>query len=272
MSDIQPRYFTGTLIYVSEHGDVPNSVSLPAGISLPESYLPELTADGYNFLGWYSTSTYDIGTEVAAGYIFPTSELTIYAKWEALKSLKQTLTAIADEIRVLSGTENAMGLDAMATHVEDANTDVATQTELLAQAVAALEGKVGGSSGNTGSVMQIASGTYYLRTEHSSAKQITISGLEFAPKSLIIYFGSEVGKTYYFPEANYILCSLQVGELFDYTATCISPQSGSSIAMSGIHNCDDKYSIQLTHDGFILSYPNDDYAVSVGTYFYHAFG
>ena len=141
MSDIQPRYFTGTLIYVSEHGDVPNSVSLPAGISLPESYLPELTADGYNFLGWYSTSTYDIGTEVAAGYIFPTSELTIYAKWEALKSLKQTLTAIADEIRVLSGTTEPMGLDAMTEHVSEANDSVSTESDLITQITNALEGK-----------------------------------------------------------------------------------------------------------------------------------
>lgn len=59
-------------------------------------------------------------------------------------SVNSKMTAIADEIRELSGTTGAMGLDAMATHIGEANTDVATQTELLAQIIAALEGKADG--------------------------------------------------------------------------------------------------------------------------------
>lgn len=56
----------------------------------------------------------------------------------------ESLTNIADEIRTLSGTTASMGLDAMKTHIEDANSEVDSQVELLAQAVAALEGKASG--------------------------------------------------------------------------------------------------------------------------------
>ena len=57
----------------------------------------------------------------------------------------ENLTAIADKIRVLSGTEDAMSLNTMESHVGEANTDVATETDLIAQIASALEGKAGGS-------------------------------------------------------------------------------------------------------------------------------
>lgn len=63
-------------------------------------------------------------------------------------TLNTKMTAIADEIRELSGTTEAMGLDAMATHVGEANDEVSSQAELLAQIASALEGKAGGSDTN----------------------------------------------------------------------------------------------------------------------------
>lgn len=59
-------------------------------------------------------------------------------------SVNAKLIVLADEIRDLSGTTAAMGLDAMANHVNDANTDIASESELIAQIIDALEGKAAG--------------------------------------------------------------------------------------------------------------------------------
>ena len=65
-----------------------------------------------------------------------------------MATVNEKMTALANEIRELSGTTETIGLDAMATHVGEANSEVDSQVELLAQAVAALEGKTsGGGSG-----------------------------------------------------------------------------------------------------------------------------
>lgn len=61
-------------------------------------------------------------------------------------SVKAKMTAIADEIRELSGTSGAMGLDAMATNLGDANTEVSGQADLIAQIASALDGKASGGN------------------------------------------------------------------------------------------------------------------------------
>ena len=66
-----------------------------------------------------------------------------------MATVNEKMTALADEIRTLSGDEGKLGLDAMATHVGDANTEINGQAQLLAQISAALEGKMaGGGSGD----------------------------------------------------------------------------------------------------------------------------
>lgn len=53
----------------------------------------------------------------------------------------ESLTALADEIRELSGTTGYMGVSAMTTHVSEANTNISTESDLIAQIQTALEGK-----------------------------------------------------------------------------------------------------------------------------------
>ncbi|MCR4743415.1 MAG: InlB B-repeat-containing protein, partial [Treponema sp.] len=62
--------------FESEHGTVPKEISVKENTSLTEEDLPYLTADYYDFLGWY-----DGETKVEAGYIVKSS-VTLTAKWE----------------------------------------------------------------------------------------------------------------------------------------------------------------------------------------------
>lgn len=64
--------------------------------------------------------------------------MSVYAK----------MTAIADEIRELSGETDKLGLDAMATKTGEANAEVATQGELISQIANALQGKMKEDSDN----------------------------------------------------------------------------------------------------------------------------
>lgn len=54
------------------------------------------------------------------------------------------MTALADEIRELSGTTTEKGIDDMTADVNTANEEIANQVDLLAQAISAIEGKAGG--------------------------------------------------------------------------------------------------------------------------------
>ena len=65
-------------------------------------------------------------------------------------SVNNKMTAIADEIRVLSGMTGMMGLDAMAMNIADANSEVDAQENLIGQINTALD-DLGGTpvEGNT---------------------------------------------------------------------------------------------------------------------------
>lgn len=64
----------------------------------------------------------------------------------------ETLSALADEVRTLSGTEETMSLDAMETNINEANEEISSQADLLAQIQSVLEGKTAGSGSGDGSV------------------------------------------------------------------------------------------------------------------------
>ena len=64
---------------------------------------------------------------------------------------KESLTAIADEVRELSDVTGTMSLGAMVTNLSDINDEVDVQAALLTQIADALEGKaLGGENNNSG--------------------------------------------------------------------------------------------------------------------------
>lgn len=63
-----------------------------------------------------------------------------------MATVNEKMTALADEVRELSGTTEAIGIDGMTSNINEANNEVESQAELLARAVSALSGKAGGES------------------------------------------------------------------------------------------------------------------------------
>lgn len=59
-------------------------------------------------------------------------------------SVNAKMTAIANEVRTLSGVSDKLNLDDMASHTKDANTEVNTQEDLIEQIKTALQGKAAG--------------------------------------------------------------------------------------------------------------------------------
>lgn len=61
-------------------------------------------------------------------------------------SVNEKMTALANEVRELSGTESAKSIDAMTSDIDAANTEINEQTGLIEQIVTALENKAAGGA------------------------------------------------------------------------------------------------------------------------------
>ena len=63
--------------YVNEKGDVPDSFLISEGAVLSTIQLPEITCNGYKFMGWYSGTT-----KIVAGSYKVKGNITLEAKWQ----------------------------------------------------------------------------------------------------------------------------------------------------------------------------------------------
>lgn len=70
-----------------------------------------------------------------------------------MSTVYEKMTALADEIRTLSGVENDMSLDDMAANVEDANEIVSYQTALLDYAITEIGKKAAGDGSGSGNAV-----------------------------------------------------------------------------------------------------------------------
>lgn len=98
-------------------------------------------------------------------------------------SVNSKMTSIADETRSLLGISGKLGLDAMSTNLETANTEVATQEGLMEEILTTLAGKmVGGGSGGS---LKKATGTFTL-AEGVSHYYIDITDLGWIPDLVFV--------------------------------------------------------------------------------------
>ena len=67
-------------------------------------------------------------------------------------SLNSIMTALADKVRQLSGRDSKMSVPDMTADIDDANTEIAAQGELIEKIRAAIVGKATGGAGNAAKV------------------------------------------------------------------------------------------------------------------------
>lgn len=87
-------------------------------------------------------------------------------------SVNTKMTAIADEIRELSGTSDLMGLDAMATNVNEANTEISDQSGIIEQIRYSLFGKT-----RFGNIVPIRGVDYWTEEDQEDMVQQVIAAL-----------------------------------------------------------------------------------------------
>lgn len=87
------------IYYFTEHGTAPTHyTTYNSPLILTEEHLPTLTADGYRFVGWYSTSTFDTGTEMSVGDTLSWGSYYFYAKWTERSTVTDQIIRIKNEV------------------------------------------------------------------------------------------------------------------------------------------------------------------------------
>ena len=94
-----------TINYVSAYGQKPADIIIYDGNVLTGRNLPELSCKGYEFLGWYTSNSFEEETRITSGYIV-TEDLTLYAKWIKVSSTEPQPESAQIRLVVQYPTEN----------------------------------------------------------------------------------------------------------------------------------------------------------------------
>ena len=94
-----------------------------------------------------------------------------------MATVNSKMTALADEVRELCGVTEPLSIDSMTSKVSNANEEVNTQTDLIAQIITALDGKATGSGDNTTATSEDV-------TDETNAYTSKIASLETAVAAL----------------------------------------------------------------------------------------
>jgi hypothetical protein len=162
-----------------------------------------------------------------------------------MSTVNEKMTALANEIRELSGTTTSKSIDMMTSDVNEANAEITTQTELLEQIAIALEDKASGGTTGGGTAVEAWTGTVY-----------GPSGLGDFPNTYVYYTDENLVargiEIYPREEATITIAAhTYVGIYWDLIPPQISENTEEGIQMIGRGS---SYSLYLPiRDNFILS-------------------
>lgn len=103
-------------------------------------------------------------------------------------SVHSKMTALAEEVRELSGVTEALSIDAMTTNIGEANDEVGTQVNLIAQLAAALEGKASATPSLQNKTVTPTAEAQVVTadTGYDGLNKVTINGdLNLAPENIM---------------------------------------------------------------------------------------
>ena len=155
---------------------------------------------------------------------------------------EETLTAIANEIRILSETNESLSPDAMATNVGEANEEIGSQAELLNQVIIALEGKTAVAQ----PTVELQEKTVAPSTSsqiitpdngYDGLSKVTVNAMPTATQATPVIEVSSDGwiNAYTLQEAGYVTTGMKVAEhqLTTQAAQTITPSTTNKTIPSG---------------------------------------